>query len=167
MSAETPAPGDDPRSEFRAFLAPDAVTAHQRASSKKQLFQDLAARAADVYGVDARAVFEGLCERERLGSTAMGRGVAAPHARLGGLNRILGAFARLDRPVDFDAQDGEPVDLVFALFAPEEAGSEHLLALARVSRALRDAGLCAKLRSCADSAAIHAVLTESIGARAA
>jgi PTS system nitrogen regulatory IIA component len=153
--------------EFREFLAPDAVTAHQRATSRKQLFQDIAARAADVYGIDARAVFEGLCERERLGSTAMGRGVAAPHARLAGLLRICAAFARLEKPLDFDAPDGEPVDLVFALFAPEDAGSDHLLALARVSRALRDPALCAKLRSCADTAALYAVLTESISNRAA
>lgn len=153
--------------EFREFLSPDAVTAHQRATSKKQLFQDVAARATDVYGLDARAVFEGLCERERLGSTAMGRGVAAPHARLAGLSRICAAFARLEKPLDFDAPDGEAVDLVFALFAPEDAGSDHLLALARVSRALRDPALCAKLRSCADSAALYAVLTESIANRAA
>jgi PTS system nitrogen regulatory IIA component len=153
--------------EFREFLSPDAVTAHQRATSKKQLFQDIAARATDVYGLDARAVFESLCERERLGSTAMGRGVAAPHARIPSLARICATFSRLEKPLDFDAPDGEPVDLVFALFAPEDAGSDHLLALARVSRALRDPALCAKLRSCADTAALYAVLTESISNRAA
>jgi PTS system nitrogen regulatory IIA component len=153
--------------EFRDFLAPEAVTAHQRATSKKQLFQDLSARAGEAYALDQRAVFEGLCDRERLGSTAMGRGVAAPHARLPGLRRICGAFSRLEKPVDFDAPDGEPVDLVFALFAPEEAGSDHLLALARVSRSLRDPAFCAKLRSCADTAALYAVLTEAIDHRAA
>jgi PTS system nitrogen regulatory IIA component len=150
--------------DIREILAPDAVAAHQRATSKKQLFQEIGARAGDVYGLDGRAVFEALLERERLGSTAMGRGVAAPHARLPGVDRILGVFLRLDKPIPFDAMDDEPVDLVFALIAPEDAGADHLRALARVSRALRDPAICAKLRSCADSAAVYAVLTEHASA---
>jgi PTS system nitrogen regulatory IIA component len=153
--------------DIRDILAPEAVSAHHRASSKKQLFQELAARAAERYGVSQREAFEALLERERLGATAMGRGVAAPHARLAGLGGIRGVFMRLDRAIAFDALDDEPVDLVFALFAPEDAGADHLRALARVSRSLRDPSVCAKLRSCADSAALFAVLTEGAASRAA
>lgn len=150
--------------EIREILAPEAVSAHQRATSKKQLFQEIGARAADVYGLDARAVFEALLERERLGPTAMGRGVAAPHARIAGAADIRGVFLRLDKPIGFDAMDDEPVDLVFALIAPEEAGADHLRALARVSRSLRDPSVCAKLRSCMDSSALYALLTENSAA---
>lgn len=150
--------------EIREILAPEAVSAHQRATSKKQLFQEIGARAADVYGLDPRAVFEALLERERLGTTAMGRGVAAPHARIAGASDIRGVFLRLDKPIAFDAMDDEPVDLVFALIAPEEAGADHLRALARVSRSLRDTSVCAKLRSCMDSSALYALLTENSAA---
>jgi PTS system nitrogen regulatory IIA component len=153
--------------ELREIIEPEAVFAHLRASSKKQLFQELAARAADCYGLDPRAAFEALLERERLGGTGLGRGVAAPHARLAGLGRIRGVFARLERPIGFDALDEEPVDLAFALFAPEDSGADHLRALARVSRALRDPAVCAKLRSCIDAAAIYAILTETMASRAA
>ena len=153
--------------ELRDLIVPEAVGARVRGTSKKQLLQEIANRAAEVYGLDARAVFDALLDRERLGSTAMGRGVAAPHARVDGLSRVCGVFCQLDRGLDFDAQDDVPVDLVFALIAPEEAGSEHLLALARVSRALRDPSVCAKLRSCADTSALYAVLTETAVSRAA
>ena len=153
--------------ELRDLIVPEAVAARVRGTSKKQLLQEIANRAADVYGLDGRAVFEAMLDRERLGSTAMGRGVAAPHARVSGLSRVCGVFLQLDRGLDFDAQDDVPVDLVFALIAPEEAGSEHLLALARVSRALRDPAICAKLRSCTDASALYAVLTETAVSRAA
>jgi PTS system nitrogen regulatory IIA component len=153
--------------EIRDILAIEAVGCHQRATSKKQLFQEIAARAADAYGVETRAVFEALLERERLGTTGMGRGVAAPHARLSGLDSIRGVFVRLEKPIDFDAPDDQPVDLVFALLAPEEAGADHLRALARVSRVLRDSAAVAKLRSCADAQALYAVLTETQATRAA
>ncbi|MFN3614179.1 MAG: PTS sugar transporter subunit IIA [Rubrimonas sp.] len=153
--------------EIRDILSSDAVACHVRASSKKQLFQEIAARAADCYGVDARAVFEAMLERERLGGTGMGRGVAAPHARVEGLDGIRGVFVRLEKPIEFDAPDDAPVDLVFALIAPEDAGADHLRALARVSRALRDAAVTAKLRSCADGQALFAVLTETMVNRAA
>ena len=153
--------------EIRDMLAPEAVAAHQKASSKKQLFQEIAARASAVCGIEARTALDALLERERLGATAMGRGVAAPHARVAGISRICGVFLRLEKPRDFEALDDEPVDLVFALFAPEDAGADHLRALARVSRALRDPAICAKLRSCADSAALYAILTETISSRAA
>lgn len=153
--------------EIRDLLAAEAVCRQGRASSKKQLFQDIASKAAEVYGLEARAVFDALMERERLGGTGMGRGVAAPHARLAGVTAIRGVFVKLDKPLDFDAADGAPVDLVFALLAPEDAGADHLRALARVSRTLRDGSVCAKLRSCSDDTALHAVLSEKIQSRAA
>lgn len=153
--------------ELRDLIVPEAVAARARCTSKKHLLQEVASRAAEVYGLDPRGVLDALLDRERLGSTAMGRGVAAPHARLDGLERVMGIFFQLERGIDFDAQDDEPVDLVFALIAPQAAGSEHLLALARVSRALRDAVTCTKLRSCGDKAALYAVLTEASVSRAA
>lgn len=153
--------------EIRDILAPEAVVCDQRASSKKQLFQEIATLAAQCYAVDPRGVFEALLERERLGGTGMGRGVAAPHARLPALDGIRGVFVSLDKAIDFDAVDDQPVDLVFALLAPEDAGADHLRALARVSRALRDPAVCAKLRSCDDAAALYAVLTENLSTRAA
>ncbi len=138
-----------------------------KASSKKQLLQDLAARVADLHGLDARSVFDALMERERLGPTGMGRGVAIPHARLPGVDRMIGFFARLEKGVDFDAADGAPVDLVLVLLAPEDAGADHLRALARVSRLLRDEGRCAKLRSTSDPSAQHALLSENLASHAA
>ena len=153
--------------ELRDLVVPGSVVAHVRGSSKKALLQDIAARSADVFGLDQRPVLEALLERERLGSTGLGRGVAAPHARLAGVNHVCGIFCQLDRGIDFDAPDEVPVDLVFALIAPEGAGAEHLLALAKVSRTLRDGAMTAKLRSCADHAALFAVLTENSVSRAA
>jgi PTS system nitrogen regulatory IIA component len=153
--------------EIRDILAGEAAVCRLRATSKKQLFQEIAARAANVYDLDPRAVFEALLERERLGGTGMGRGVAAPHARLHHLDGIRAIFALLEKPIDFDAADDLPVDLVFVLLAPEDAGADHLRALARVSRILRDPAVCAKLRSCADEAALYSVLTENLSSRAA
>lgn len=153
--------------ELTEILSPDAVMSALNATSKKHLMQEIAQRAADLHGLDARVAFEALLERERLGPTGVGRGVAIPHARLDGVEGIIGAFARCQRPVEFDAVDDEPVDLVFALFAPEDAGANHLRALARVSRCLRDQAICAKLRAAEDASAIYAVLTESIDSRAA
>lgn len=149
------------------LLAPDAVVAVLRATSKKQLLNDLAGRASDRLGLAPRDVFDALMERERLGPTAMGRGVAIPHARMKGVERIAGVFARLEKGVDFDAADGAPVDLVFLLIAPENAGADHLRALARVSRLMRDEGRCAKLRATADAAALYAILVEDLSSNAA
>jgi PTS system nitrogen regulatory IIA component len=153
--------------EIRDIVVPGAVLAHVKGSSKKALLQDIAAKSADLYGLEQRAVLDALLERERLGSTGLGRGVAAPHARIGGIDSVRGVFCQLDRGVDFEAPDDMPVDLVFALIAPEDAGAEHLLALAKISRALRDGAMTAKLRSCADHAALFAVLTEDAINRAA
>ncbi len=153
--------------DLKEIVAPDAVFAGLHATSKKHLMQELAQRAADAYGLDERAAFDALLERERLGATGMGRGVAIPHARLGNVTDIVGVFIRLQKPIDFDAVDGEPVDIVFALFAPEDTGANHLRALARVSRCLRDAGVCAKLRATDQSSALYAVLTNPIEMKAA
>jgi len=138
-----------------------------RVSSKKQLFQELGNRAADAYGLDARAVISGLMAREQLGSTAMGDGVAIPHTRIAGLKSIVGVFARLEKPVDFDAADGQGVDLVFMLLAPEGSGADHLRALARVSRLLRTPECRDKLRATAKADAIYALITEPAASRAA
>ncbi len=153
--------------DLKDILSPGALHPALNATSKKHLMQELSQRAADSYGLDARGAFEALLERERLGSTGMGRGVAIPHARIEGLERVVGVFARLQKPLDYDAADGEPVDLVFALFAPGEAGADHLRALARISRSLRDASVCAKLRGADGATAIYAVLTNPVDSKAA
>ena len=153
--------------EMTEVLPQKAVLPALKAPSKKQVFQDIAARMADLYGLPARQIFEGLLAREKLGSTAMGFGVAIPHARMEKLDRIVGFFARLEKPVEFDAADGEGVDLVFVLLAPEDAGADHLRALAKVSRVLRDPGLRGKLRQSEGTQALHALLTEPATRRAA
>lgn len=153
--------------ELADLIARDALLPALKASSKKQVLTEIANRATDAYGLSPRRICEGLMERERLGSTAMGHGVAIPHARVEGLDHIVGVFARLERPVDFEAADGEGVDLVFCLLAPEEAGADHLRTLARVSRLLRDQETRAKLRATADAAALYALITEPLASRAA
>ena len=149
--------------ELSDIIGVDAVRAPLKATSKKRLLQDLAEMAETVYGLPAETVYKSLMEREGLGPTGVGRGVAIPHARFEGVNRVIGLFARLEKPVDFESIDRQPVDLVFALFAPKDAGVEHLKALALVSRTMRDAATCAKLRANDDPAALHAVLTEARG----
>src|SRR5690606_13608659 len=139
---------------------PNAVRVFGQVSSKKRLFQDLAEIAHGAHGLSVAETVDALQERETLGPTGVGQGVALPHARLEGLTKVVGVFVRLEKPLDFDSVDRQPVDLVFALFAPKESGVEHLKALAQVSRTLRDAATCAKLRANTDPAALHAVLTE-------
>jgi len=141
-------------------LAPDAVIAALRVNGKKQLLQELAARAAHLTGIPERRIFESLNERERLGSTGVGQGIAIPHSRMAEIKSIVGVFARLDSPIDYDAVDKQPVDLVFMLLAPEGAGADHLKALARVSRLLRNQQACEKLRAAIKPEAIYAILTE-------
>jgi PTS system nitrogen regulatory IIA component len=141
-------------------LAPDAVIAALRVNGKKQLLQELAARAAQQTGITERRVFESLTERERLGSTGVGQGIAIPHSRLSDIKTIVGVFARLENPIDYDAVDKQPVDLVFMLLAPEGAGADHLKALARVSRLLRNQQACEKLRAATKPEALYAILTE-------
>jgi PTS system nitrogen regulatory IIA component len=142
------------------FIAPNSVVPLLKAKSKKQLLQDLSARAARLTGVPERDIFDVLLQRERLGSTGLGHGVAIPHGKLQGLKRIAGVFARLAEPIDFEAIDGQKVDIVVLLLAPEGAGADHLKALARISRLLRDASAVEKLRTALDAAALYAVLTE-------
>ncbi len=149
------------------LLRPEGTFAALRLKNKKQTLQDLSHRAANLTGIDERQIYDALLQRERLGSTAVGRGIAIPHARLRGLSRISAVFAQLDEPIDFDAIDGDPVDLVFVLLAPEQAGADHLKALARISRVLRDPSTLEKLRAARDRAALYAVLTEPLATHAA
>ena len=143
------------------ILEPGSVIANLHATSKKQVLQELSKVSADLLGVDPRRVFDVLVERERLGSTGVGAGLAIPHSKLPGLDRMQGVFARLEKPVDFDSIDDQPVDLVFLLLAPEGAGADHLKALARVSRIMRDCAFCDKLRGSDSPDAIYALLIES------
>jgi len=142
------------------LVAPEAIVPALKVSSKKQALQDLAARAAALTGQNERAIFEVLLQREKLGTTAVGYGVAIPHGKLPKLTRMFGLFARLDRAIDFEALDGQPVDLVFLLLAPEGAGADHLKALARVARVLREPGLIERVRATRDAAALYAIMTE-------
>lgn len=146
--------------EFAELLSSEAVIASLRATSKKQALQELAHRAVRLTRLPERQIFDALLERERLGTTGVGQGVAIPHAKFQGLERLCGLFARLEQPIDFEAIDDRPVDILFALLAPENSGADHLKALARVSRLLRNQSVCAKLRSTNDAPAIYAILTE-------
>lgn len=145
--------------ELADLLAPGAVVAGVKATSKKQLLGSLAAQAGKLLGMDERRILEAILERERLGSTGLGGGVAIPHAKLANLKSVMGVFMQLETPLDFDSLDGKPVDLVFLLLAPEDAGAEHLKALARVSRLFRDQAALAKLRGSSSSDALYALLT--------
>jgi PTS system nitrogen regulatory IIA component len=146
--------------EITDLLTPSSVIAALKAQGKKQLLQELAVRAAQLTGLPERRIFETLSERERLGTTGVGQGIAIPHGRLAGLDKIAGLFARLEAPIDYDAVDNQPVDLVFLLLAPEQAGADHLKALARVSRLLRNQTVCEKLRAAGKPEALYAILTE-------
>lgn len=149
------------------LITPQSIIANMRAGSKKQALHELARKAAEVTGQHDRAIFDVLLERERLGTTGVGHGIAIPHGKLPGLDRVYGIFARLERPVDFDAIDDQPVDLMFLLLAPEAAGADHLKALARVSRLLRDSAMCEKLRGSDSADAIYALLTQTEASHAA
>jgi len=149
------------------FLTPESVVPGLKVSSKKQALQELAERAAGVCGLPEREIYETLLQRERLGSTGIGHGIAIPHGKLAKVDRLFGVFARLEKPIDFEALDGEPVDLVFLLIAPEAAGADHLKALARVARVLRDPATTQKLRAARDADAMYAVLTQTPTSNAA
>ena len=140
------------------LVAANAIIPALKVNSKKQAIQELAARAAQLTGQGERAIFDVLMQREKLGSTGVGNGIAIPHGKLPHLDRLFGLFARLDRPVEFETLDGVPVDLIFVLLAPETAGADHLKALARVARLLRDPDMAMKLRQSRDAEAIYAVL---------
>jgi PTS system nitrogen regulatory IIA component len=153
--------------ELGDLIAPEAVFPALKAKNKKQVLQDLADKAAACTGLDARDIFETMLQRERLGSTGVGRGIAIPHGRMAGLKGIVCVFARLEQPVDFEALDNEPVDLIFVLLAPEHAGADHLKALARISRLLREPQTIERLRASQDRAALYAVLTQPSAVSAA
>lgn len=145
---------------FGTLLSPQAVKVMSDVSSKKRLMQAISEIAQDRVGLPAAQIFEALQERESLGPTGVGNGIALPHARLARMESVKGIFVRLERPIAFDAADRQPVDLVFALLAPSESGVDHLKALALVSRTLRDVALCEKLRANNDPLALYALLTE-------
>ena len=153
--------------EIADLITPERVVVGIRATSKKHVLQQLAQRAAEVTGLHERAVFDVLLERERLGTTGVGKGIAIPHGKVPDIDGLYGLFARLDEPVKFDAVDEQPVDLIFLLLAPESAGADHLKALARVSRLLRDASTCKKLRDAPDDTAVFTVLTHDTQSQAA
>lgn len=140
------------------LLTPDAVRSGTAAGNKKKLFALLGEAAAAAYGLDATAVADRLSEREKLGSTGFGGGIAIPHGKIPELAGVRGLFVRLDKPLDFASVDDLPVDLVFALLSPPDAGADHLKALARVSRRLRDRAFTAKLRGAGSADALYALL---------
>jgi PTS system nitrogen regulatory IIA component len=146
--------------EIADLITPKSVIAQLRVTNKKQALQELAKRAATMTGADERAIYDVLVERERLGTTGIGNGIAIPHGKLRGLSRLYGIFARLERPIPFEAIDEQPVDLMFVLLAPEDAGADHLKALARISRLLRDRAMCEKLRGTDNADALYALLTD-------
>ncbi len=153
--------------QLGTLLNPNAVKSIASCTSKKRLFHDLGELAEASHGLNAGSVIDALIEREGLGPTGVGQGVALPHARLADVDQVIGLFVRLEKPLSFDSVDRQPVDLVFALIAPENAGVDHLKALALVSRTLRDNGICAKLRANSDSNTLHAILTEVQSSQAA
>lgn len=159
-SLATPMPLND-------LVAPNAILPALKGNNKKQVIQGLAARAAELTGQSEKAILEILLQREKLGSTAVGNGVAIPHGKLPKLGRLFGLFARLERGIDFEALDGQPVDLCFLLLAPEAAGADHLKALARVARLLRDPETARKLRDSRDADALYAVLAMPAASSAA
>lgn len=140
------------------FLQPDAIVPSLRAATKKQALLELSDKAAQLTKLPARAIFDALIQRERLGSTGIGDGIAIPHGKLARCEKILGVFARLEKPIPFDALDDAPVDLIFLLLAPEGAGADHLSALSRAARALREPVIVRMLRATRDASAIYSVL---------
>ena len=142
------------------IISAQAVIPQLKAQNKKQLLQDLAQAMASIVTVDHRIVFESLLRREKLGSTGLGQGIAIPHGRLPNITRVYGLFARLPQPVPYESVDGEPVDLVFTLLSPDQAGADHLKALARISRLLREPDTMQKLRGTETAQGLYAILTE-------
>lgn len=153
--------------ELSTILRPEAVKVISAVSSKKRLFQEIGDVSGNAYDLDASTTVDALLERESLGPTGVGHGVALPHARIDDLDSVVGVFIMMEKPIDFGAIDRQPVDIAFALLAPEEAGVEHLKALALVSRTLRESSLCAKLRANPDPTKLFAILSEAQSVQAA
>ncbi|MGI9400801.1 MAG: PTS IIA-like nitrogen regulatory protein PtsN [Rhizobiaceae bacterium] len=149
------------------LLTPDDIYPTMRTSSKRQLLQDLSERAEIRTGIPARQIFDTLLQRERLGSTGVGSGIAIPHGKLPGLAKITGLFARLEKPIEFESLDDEPVDIIFLLLAPEGSGADHLKALARIARVMRESTTVEKLRETYESDAIYSLLTDAPASNAA
>jgi len=153
--------------EMTSILNMDTVRVVASSSSKKRLMHQISEIASVQHGLDQDQVFTALMDREDLGSTAVGNGVALPHARLESVETVVGVLIVLEKPMDFNAVDQQPVDVVFALFAPKDSGVEHLKALALISRTLRDADVCSKLRANKDPATIYTIMTDSPHVKAA
>ena len=153
--------------DFGDLLTIDGIVASLRAKDKKQALQELSRRSAELTGLTEREVFDALVQRERLGSTGFGRGIAIPHVKFKALKSIVCIFARLAEPIAYESPDGEPVDLVFLLLGPEHASGDHLKALARISRLVRDPRALERLRAASDRDATYAVLTEPVASHAA
>ncbi len=143
------------------LLTPEAVIPSLRAATKKQVLHELSLKAAELSGCDAREIFDALLHRERLGSTGIGEGIAIPHGKLQKIKNIFGIFARLERPVDFEALDGAPVDLIFLIMTPESSGADHLKALACAARILRDPGMVATMRATRDQHALYSLMAQT------
>ncbi|HEX2019440.1 MAG TPA: PTS IIA-like nitrogen regulatory protein PtsN [Aurantimonas sp.] len=153
--------------DFETLIEPAAILPSLRSNSKKQVLQELAEKAAELTGRAEREIFETILQREKLGSTGVGNGIAIPHGKLEGLDHIVGVFARLSRPVEFDALDDQPVDLVFLLLAPEGSGADHLKALSKVARLLRNPETVAQIRASRDAGSIYALMTSASAQNAA
>ncbi|MCK5165774.1 MAG: PTS IIA-like nitrogen regulatory protein PtsN [Rhodospirillaceae bacterium] len=153
--------------EINDLITVECVVSGLKVTSKKQALQELSKRAAEITGEHERVIFDVLMERERLGTTGVGHGIAIPHGKLANLDRLYGLFVRLEHPIDFNSIDEHPVDLIFLLLAPETAGADHLKALARVSRLLRDDDVCKKLRETEEVEALYVLLTDGPASRAA
>jgi len=153
--------------EINDLITIECVVPGLKVTSKKQALQELSKRAAEITGEAERSIFDVLMERERLGTTGVGHGIAIPHGKLANLDRLYGLFARLDQAIDFNSIDEQPVDIIFLLLAPESAGADHLKALARVSRLLRDNDVCEKLRKTEEPEALYALLTQGSSSQAA
>ena len=149
------------------LIAPEGVISPLKAKTKKQALEDLAARAAEMAGLDSRLVFEQLLQRERLGSTGIGKSIAIPHARIATLDRIICLFARLEEPIEYESVDNQPVEFLFLLLSPEHAGADHLKALARISRLIREPHGIDKLRMARSRAVLYSILTEPLASSAA
>ncbi|WP_068311510.1 PTS IIA-like nitrogen regulatory protein PtsN [Polycladidibacter hongkongensis] len=146
--------------DLNELIRPEGIIANLKATSKKQVLQELAGRAAAICGQSERDIFDTLLQRERLGSTGVGSGIAIPHGKMVNLDSLYGLFARLEKPIEFESLDDQPVDLVFTLLAPEGAGADHLKALARIARLLRNSDVAEKLRATTDADAIYALITQ-------
>ena len=149
------------------LIARDAILPSLKVATKKQALSELSERASVQCGLTAREVFDALVQRERLGSTGIGNGIAIPHGKLAKVDKIFGVFARVEKPIDFESLDGEPVDLILLLIAPEAAGADHLKALARGARLLRSPSITARLRTTRDAGMIYAILAEEPKSHAA